>query len=183
MPTLLTHALAGFTGKDIALPREHNWRLWAACGLCSILPDLDVLAFRFGLPYGSVLGHRGFSHSLLFAAIAACAVAFVLTRSGYRARPWFWRLSLLLFIVTASHGLLDAMTDGGLGTAFFSPFDRTRYFLPFRPITAAPISVFRFFTPAGFNVLLSEILWIWIPCAALLVLAHLVRRRRTPHQG
>jgi hypothetical protein len=42
-------------------------------------------------------------------------------------RPYF-------FVVTASHGALDAMTDGGLGIAFFAPFDNTRYFFPFRPI-------------------------------------------------
>jgi hypothetical protein len=32
--------------------------------------------------------------------------------------------------VTASHGMLDAMTDGGLGVAFFAPFDNARYFFP-----------------------------------------------------
>jgi hypothetical protein len=35
-----------------------------------------------------------------------------------------------LFLATAGHGLLDAMTNGGLGLAFFSPFDNHRYFLP-----------------------------------------------------
>ncbi len=29
--------------------------------LCSILPDLDVLAFKLGIPYEAMLGHRGFS--------------------------------------------------------------------------------------------------------------------------
>src|SRR5215831_7502105 len=43
-----------------------------------------------------------------------------------------------LFLATASHGVLDAMTNGGLGVAFFSPFDTTRYFLPWRPIRVSP---------------------------------------------
>lgn len=33
------------------------------------------------------------------------------------------------------------LTDGGLGVAFFSPFDNKRYFLPWRPIRVSPISV------------------------------------------
>jgi inner membrane protein len=51
-----------------------------------------------------------------------------------------------LFLATASHGVLDAMTDGGLGVAFFSPFDNRRYFLPWRPIVVSPISIARFFS-------------------------------------
>jgi inner membrane protein len=43
--------------------------------------------------------------------------------------------------VKASHGILDAMTDGGLGVAFFSPFDDTRCFFPFRPIKVSPIGL------------------------------------------
>jgi hypothetical protein len=43
------------------------------------------------------------------------------------------------------------MTDGGLGAAFFAPFDNKRYFLPWRPIQVSPISVHRFFTPRGFR--------------------------------
>jgi membrane-bound metal-dependent hydrolase YbcI (DUF457 family) len=43
--------------------------------------------------------------------------------------------------VVASHGVLDALTDGGKGVAFFSPFDTTRHFFPVRPIPVAPITV------------------------------------------
>jgi inner membrane protein len=28
-----------------------------------MLPDADVLAFKFGVAYGNVFGHRGFTHS------------------------------------------------------------------------------------------------------------------------
>jgi len=73
------------------------------------------------------------------------------------------------FVATASHGFLDAMTNGGLGVAFFSPFDNTRYFLPWRPIVVSPISVNRFFSERGLAVLQSELLWIWIPAGLLAV--------------
>ena len=58
-------------------------------------------------------------------------------------------LWLSLFMATASHGVLDAMTDGGSGVAFLAPFDDTRYFLPWRPIPVSPIGVSRFFSGAG----------------------------------
>lgn len=52
------------------------------------------------------------------------------------------------------------MTNGGLGVAFFAPFSSARYFLPFRPIEASPISITAFFTYRGLEVLESEMLWI-----------------------
>jgi inner membrane protein len=83
-----------------------------------------------------------------------------------------------LFLATASHGLLDAMTDGGLGVAFFSPFENSRYFLPWRPIVVAPISIRRFFSGRGVEVMKSELLWIWVPVIVVGSLLLVLRRRR-----
>jgi inner membrane protein len=81
------------------------------------------------------------------------------------------------FLAAASHGLLDAMTDGGLGVAFFSPFDNRRYFLPWRPILVSPIGFERFFTIRGLVVFESELLWIWLPVALLMAGVWILRRR------
>ena len=152
-------------------------RVWIAGALCSVLPDIDVVGFHFGIHYGDFWGHRGFTHSLLFAGILA---AFVAILGFSRASPgqgllWIWSY---LFLATASHGFLDAMTDGGLGVAFFSPFNNHRYFLPWRPIVVSPIGVSRFFTDRGLAALKSELLWIWLPSALLAVLALTLQRRR-----
>jgi len=133
---------------------------------CSALPDLDVIGFRFGIAYGDLLGHRGLSHSLPFAALVAPALAFALFRDP-RWRPQRLRLTALLFVATASHGLLDAMTTGGLGVALFSPFDTTRYFFPFRPILVSPIGISSFLSARGLQVLGNEVLWLWLPAALL----------------
>jgi len=82
---------------------------------------------------------------------------------------------VFLLVCLASHGVLDAMTDGGKGIGFFIPFDNHRYFLPFRPIHVSPIGL----NLAG-DVLWSELKWIWIP-AGLIALAgkllgHTLRR-------
>jgi inner membrane protein len=140
-----------------------------------VLPDVDAIGFRFGIPYGDFWGHRGFTHSLLFAALLAEAVTLLV---AVRAAPGIGRLSLFayLFLATASHGVLDAMTNGGLGVAFFSPFDNRRYFLPWRPIRVSPIAPTRFFTPRGFAILQSEFLWIWLPALLFAALVLTVRR-------
>ena len=143
MASLISHAVAALgIGALFARPQVPK-RVWAVGAICSMLPDMDVIGFSFGVRYGDFWGHRGFTHSLFFAAMLAILVAAV----GFsRGSPGLNRISLWLyfFLATASHGVLDAMTDGGLGVAFFSPFDNTRHFFPWRPILVSPISLTRF---------------------------------------
>lgn len=174
MASVISHAVAalgiGAAFYEPSLPK----RAWILGAACSTLPDIDVIGFRLGLHYEDFWGHRGFTHSLLFAAVLATLavlVAFRNTASGERRLLWFY-----LFLATASHGLLDAMTNGGLGVAFFSPFDSTRYFLPWRPILVSPIGVTRFFSSRGREILRNELLWIWLPAALLTSLIFLRRR-------
>jgi inner membrane protein len=101
----------------------------------SYLPDLDVLAFRFGIPYHAPWGHRGAAHSLGTAAL--CGLLLALLAVVARLPPL--RLALTGMAVVASHGLLDTLTDGGLGVALLWPFSDQRVFAPFRPIPVAPI--------------------------------------------
>ena len=49
---------------------------------CSIIPDLDVIGFKFGIRYGDMLGHRGLTHSIFFAAVLAASLAPLLPQSG-----------------------------------------------------------------------------------------------------
>jgi inner membrane protein len=79
-------------------------------------------------------------------------------------------LSGYFFLITISHGCLDALTDGGLGVAFFAPLDQTRYFFPWRPIEVSPIGL-DFFSARGLTVIESELLWIWIPALTIIVCA------------
>ena len=59
-------------------------------------------------------------------------------------------------MVLVSHGLLDTLTDGGLGAALLWPFDLTRYFAPWRPIPVAPIGL-DFLSRYGLAVSLAEL--------------------------
>jgi inner membrane protein len=145
----------------------------------SLLPDVDVIGFRFGIRYADFWGHCGFTHSLLFATLLAALIVGIGFRRGVLGMqpPLVWAY---LFLVTASHGLLDAMTDGGLGVAFLSPFDNHRFFLPWTPIRVSPIGVGRFFTSRGLVVLKSEVLWVWLPVILLMTVAQLVRQQNKP---
>jgi inner membrane protein len=106
--------------------------------------------------------------------ITGIAVSFFV-RDSKRDR---WKLALLLFVIMASHGLLDAMTDGGLGVAFFSPFDRTRYFFGWRPIHVSPVAAHRFFSSRGLTILWSEIRSVWAPALLIGALLYIWRRRQ-----
>ena len=139
---------------------------------CSILPDADVIGFGFGIPYESMWGHRGITHSIFFAAILAFVLAYFLSKS----KRQFLAIASFLFLATVSHSVLDALTTGGKGVAFFAPFDNTRYFLPWRLIQVSPIGMKKFFSSWGLKVIQSEFIWIGIP----LIITYLVFRILKP---
>jgi len=149
----------------------------AACA-ASVLPDADSLGFWAGVPYDSPLGHRGFTHSFVFAGLVALLAAAFARRLRAPASTVF----AVVFVAGASHGILDAMTTGGRGVAFFSPFSNERHFLPWRVIEVSPIGVTSFFTARGAQVFASELAWIWLP-AALVALAGVALRRGRRAEG
>jgi inner membrane protein len=178
MASAFSHAVAALgIGACFYQPRAPK-RVWIIGAACSVIPDLDVIGFRFGVHYGDFWGHRGFTHSLLFAALLATIASLLVFQQTVPGLNRFALWSYLL-LATASHGFLDAMTDGGLGVAFLSPFRNTRYFLPWRPIRVSPLGVARFFSNRGLEVVQSELLWIWLPAALLMVSAWIFRRRVT----
>ena len=172
MPTIFSHAIAAAAVAH-AYPEERlPPRFWMWTAVCAMLPDADVIGFPFGIRYADMLGHRGLSHSFFFAAVVGIVVA---ARCGERSVRRGW-LAVYFALVTASHALLDALTDGGLGVALFAPFSNERYFLPWRPIEVSPIGP-GFFSARGASVIASELRWIWVPSAIFAALVSLRRRR------
>jgi inner membrane protein len=169
MPSTFTHLFVSVAiGKAVIRKRPPLGFGLLVMGL-AVLPDFDTVGLRFGIPYGAFWGHRGFMHSFCFAFVVSFAAAWLARRW---LRPLFktwWRLWVFLLTIMGLHPLLDAMTDGGLGVALFSPFDETRHFLPWRPIRVSPIGIGGFLTPYGASVILSELLWVWLPLTAFAV--------------
>jgi inner membrane protein len=79
MPTVMTHAVVAAGLGTLYTSRKMPATFWLTTVSLAMAPDLDVWAFRLGIPYGAPLGHRGFTHSLLFALLAGCTAA-LLTR-------------------------------------------------------------------------------------------------------
>jgi inner membrane protein len=173
MASAFGHALAAATLPRVLTRRSLPTRFWVLTLVCGILPDIDVLAFRLGIPYRHPLGHRGFTHSIVFGFIWASALTLVF----FRKQANKFQIFFLLLVSTLSHGVLDAMTNGGLGVGFFIPWKETRYFFPFHPIEVSPIKVERFFVQAE-KILVSEAIWIGIPCFILLALSSIARISR-----
>ena len=57
----------------------NNWKFLILGIICSILPDADVLSFKFGIAYEAFWGHRGFTHSIVFAFL----LGFIITAVFY----------------------------------------------------------------------------------------------------
>jgi len=149
--------------------------LWAAL---SFLPDADVIGFGLGVRYEDPWGHRGATHSLMFALIVGVAAALV---ARLLRRPAL-RTGVMATLVVSSHALLDTLTDGGLGCALFWPFDLTRYFAPWRPLPVSPIGL-GFLSPYGMYVAATELVVfapvLWYAVSSQNTDAHEVRSRRS----
>lgn len=183
MPSIITHAavpLALWCAADRG--RIPTWLLGAGV-VAAMLPDADVLAFALHIPYADAFGHRGASHSLLFAGVLAALTA-VLALVGSR-RTWSAvssqprlastvQAAVFVFICAASHPLLDAMTSGGLGVALAWPWSEHRFFAPWRPIRVSPFAP-QFFSARGLATLLSELRWVWLPLATAVVTWKLIQ--------
>lgn len=167
MASAFSHAFVALALGKAPRQRLFSWRTVCLGMVCSVVPDLDVVGFYVGIPYEHVLGHRGLSHSLPFAGVMSGLLVGLLYRQHserVKTAVFFY-----LLLCTASHGLLDAMTDGGLGVAFFSPLDTTRYFFSFRPVVVSPIGIGKFVGERAFGVLKSEAKWILLLTAAAFV--------------
>ena len=140
---------------------------------CAVIPDLDVIGLTFGIRSPHMLGHRGLTHSIAFAAALGAILTYALFRHSQHN---LWVVFVFLFVSTLSHALLDMLTNGGQGVALWAPFSTRRYFFPWRPIEVSPIGVRRFFSARGVQIMQSEFRWVWLSSAGLYILGMLLRR-------
>lgn len=179
MPTIFTHAFSGWAlSKGFFSNMPKRFRLFTI--LLPLLPDADVIAFRFGIPYEHVLGHRGITHSLFFAVVTGFLVGFLAFRNMGFTTGKMCLLALWFALLTASHGVLDAMTSGGKGIAFFAPFENSRYFFDFRPIRVSPIRIEVFLGKRGLLTLWSEFRWVILPVSVFSGIMYMLLNKKRP---
>jgi inner membrane protein len=173
MPTIFSHAIFASSVGSLFRSVDKRPKFWILTGICAMLPDADAVSFALGVRYDSMYGHRGLTHSITFAIIVGILVSTIFYGSAQVAK---WKIALYFAAVTVTHPFLDMFTNGGLGVALLAPFSSERFFFPWRPIEVSPIGL-HFFSGRGFEVISSEIMWIWIPSAIIFLFAWLVRRR------
>ncbi|GGK73251.1 metal-dependent hydrolase [Rufibacter glacialis] len=121
----LTHAALGACLGDLLLSKKLGKRalLWGA--VAANLPDLDVAAALWLEPYQNLLVHRGATHSLLFALVAALLLS-ALAHRWYKDRQISWGQFFLFFLVQlVVHDLVDTCT--AYGTGLLEPFQHHRF--------------------------------------------------------
>ncbi len=178
MPTIFAHAAVGLTLARLMPAYQRSGKAYALAAGCAMLPDIDMLARSVGMAHQWVQ-HRSVTHSLVFALATGLLVTLFAYGVQWRHRFAQWWMYVLLFAaVTASHGVLDAFTNGGQGIALLAPFSWEAHFAPWRPLEVSPFWL-GIFSERGAAVIRSELLWLALPCAVLWAYAAERDRRRS----
>ncbi len=175
MPTIFSHGIVAVSASSFFKTKSDSIKFYLLVLFCSMIPDADVIAFRFGIPYSHWLGHRGITHSILFSAILPIPILLLFYRRDFTFNMRYLLLWFVFFLSTLSHALLDALTNGGLGVCLYCPFSTERFFFDFRPIQVSPIGK-RFFSDAGIRVMQSEFFWIWIPSIVVFGVSWVIKK-------
>jgi inner membrane protein len=180
LPTIITHAVVAVSSAYSVRFGKKAIKFWILSIMCATLPDADVIGYRWlYIPSYHFFGHRGFFHSPFFAALLSVLIVSIFYRkAAINSKSW-WLYVFYFFALGASHGILDALTNGGHGIALLSPFSNERYFFPWTPIEVSPLNLTAFLSQRGVTVLFSELLWIWLPAAFFIILLKIKRKGKS----
>jgi len=178
LPTIITHSVVAGSAAFVFSSGKESVKFWILSFVCSAIPDADVIGYRLlYIPSYHFFGHRGFFHSPFFAAVLSIIIVCTFYRKEAIFSNQWWKYVLYFFILAASHGLLDTLSNGGNGIALLSPFTNNRYFFPWTPIEVSPFSINALLSQRGLTVLISELLWIWAPCFLIIIFLKLKRNK------
>jgi inner membrane protein len=119
----LTHIALGAVIGEAYAGKALGKKALVIGALAQSLPDVDFVTSLWLSPVDTLLAHRGFTHSILFALVAAVLLGIAAARRGrssLSARQWI----LFFGIELAVHLFLDSFNNYGIG--WFEPFSRVR---------------------------------------------------------
>jgi inner membrane protein len=131
---------------------------------CAVLPDIDAIGRPFHHAAGDLSflgGHRGFTHSLTFAAILGLSVSAV-TLADSRWAGHRLRLAAFVAAATALHGVLDMFARIGASTSpvqLLSPWSTRGFAVSWHPISGP----------------FDELVWCVLPLTAMTLLTWRLR--------
>jgi inner membrane protein len=167
MATDYSHAVVGLGLARLYTTKPMPWAYWGLAAILPIVPDLDVFSSS---AYGTWLGHRGFTHSLIF----ALAVGMIVSAAAFRYfQVRWWTLAVLFFLMIASHGLLDALTRGGENIPIFWPLGGRYGNWGLIPVSDIALELP---DPRYSRAIRGELLWVCLPTGLLVGLVMAYRR-------
>ncbi len=160
MATFISHPLLGAGASYIlyqSQSKASTKRFIILSTLCQWLPDIDTFSYLLSIDEQHSLGHRGLTHSGVFALGLALAVMTIFYRPLRSNPTQWWGHYIWFFLLTLSHGIFDALVNGVLGVAFFWPFSTQRYQFAWQPLMDVPIRFSEFFSAQFWHVQ-------WVEC-------------------
>ena len=119
----LTQIVLGASVAEAVAGKKMGNKALLIGAICGTIPDLDIF-----LPHENFIAfyenHRGFSHSILFAFLAAPLLAFVFEKIFKKRKYGFFLWLQLCFWSIITHPILDCFTS--FGTQIFAPFSDYR---------------------------------------------------------
>ena len=121
----VTHIVIGASIGEIFAGKQLRRRaLWWGM-VAQSLPDIDFLASFWTTPAQDLLAHRGFTHSILFAIIAAVFCALLAERVHRKHDISLKNWVLFFGVQICIHLFLDSMN--AYGTGLLEPFSHKRF--------------------------------------------------------
>src|ERR1700752_749816 len=120
MPLPIAHGLIGASIIALMEGDDRELETWRMLLLGSVLANVPDADFLFVWKLGSTW-HRGFTHSISFAAVISLVAVLLISRRHLKAYVACWLAAL-------SHGVLDARTTKeNLGVQLLWPVSSMRY--------------------------------------------------------
>ena len=118
----ITHIVLGMVEGELIAGKKLGKKAMLFGAIANSLPDIDVIPSLFATIENSLLMHRGFTHSILFAILFSIVAAFYFRRknSALDFSGWLMLWGCGMF----SHILIDSFTT--YGTGWFEPFSHYR---------------------------------------------------------
>ena len=114
MATLITHVFVGAAAGKIYAAKKMDAKFLFCSMLAAALPDIDAFTFFFETNYMGPFSHRMLFHSLLFALALSFVITWFAFKDVGRFKAKWWALWAFFFVVATSHGILDAVMEGGV---------------------------------------------------------------------
>ncbi|GAB2760267.1 metal-dependent hydrolase [Salinimicrobium soli] len=117
----LTQIVLGAAVGEAVLGRKVGNKAMLYGAIAGTIPDLDALATQFTDTITAIEVHRGFSHSIVFAALASPVFGYLISKIERKTGVGWKDWSLLMFWGLFTHPILDSFTTWG--TQLFWPLD------------------------------------------------------------